>query len=407
MILTTGYPSSRNITNIKTLYTFIDGQKKYFCKDNLKFDNYAVDKIKSSIIYAGEFNFEGSKVLKVVYIENNIIKTKLFDILPETYTKKGSLAKICGNKLAVLYQNYDTKKQHLYFINNILTDTGMVEINLDNIPAHNLVGTSSFNVNISNDGIYLEESAPQSIKSTGIITTYNYKTFIIFVPFDNLNNFITIDELSNFDSTYQVITSIPDGMLFFDYKINRKIYLTHKGKVNYITDDIYSNTNNEPIPYLALQGNYLYGGSSAAVEVYAKNLITNEITISSREVFGGTPSFFTYLLKNELWKYKGSPNDYYIKLNKSGNVSQIQKYYDNYPGKFFHNNYNARVWYKVNNNYTVTFISPNLEDISYSVSNLPADISITGYSDSDAPGVVLTTTDAWYASLDMVNFTQI
>lgn len=413
MLLTAGYPSPKNIANIKTSYTFIGGQKKYFCKDNFQFNNYAVDKMKSCIIHADEFN----NLIKVAYIENNTIKTKMFDILPENYHSLDISAK--QNKILISWYNADDSTRHLELIDNILTDNETIEIDLSNIPTNNLVGESNFDYYISNDGIYIREAAPQSIQSQGISgTTYNSKTFIIYIPFDNIYTFTNIKELSNLTDNYiSYITSIsiPDGMIFFN-RNNYKIYICHNGIVNYVTDYLYNNSTNNPIKYLTLQGHYLYGithdyGNSN--EIYSKNLITNEILHSNTQSWSYnslTPNYGGYLLKDEILRVPGTTYEYYLKLNKNSNVDLIYRQRDKHRNKFFHNEYNTAVLYQYGSSDTGTcikIISPDLEIINYNDCNFPTGVTIEDFSSSYAPGIVITTADAWYGSLDMVNFTQI
>jgi len=436
MILAGGYPGIHNEMNISTLYTFVNGQKKYIYKDynvmDSLYNNYRADVSSNGI------NCEDN--MGVAYIDYDV-----------PYAIKGDNYAYCALYIpsltiggAVVKKYIMTKGYNDVNINAYDNGWGRVRaeqsISVDGSnkkvvwywtdPINNqkvaLHTQNWFFEYVYNGGAYSSAWSKNGVLLQRVVD--NNKEYY-YMPYDDLSQIKTLEGIpSNFDlfgSLYRdcrCIYSAPQDEIYWSRETNQLLYMKDD-KVRYILEN--AAPEGSYSWYLTVYGRYSYGYNGN--KMYCKDMLTGEQTQwngSSNNIWNNFISL--YHPSAGIKSIVAGTHTYLIKFNKL-NEPTLKRY--PFPDLASGTNQTFKVIRLFGNTYRATvigrdsstskvyiyYVDDNL-NVQTITTNLPysADNSYSIISDKYGCIIVCVSTGSgttyvrnYYYSWDSVNFTEV
>lgn len=284
MLLVGGYPGIHNKMNLSTLYTFVNGQKKYFYKDynvmdNL-YNNYRAD-ISSDgtrcednygivyIDYDVPFSITGSWAYAVLYVPTLTIGGAVVKKYYNTfgYNDEGlrAFSNGCGIAYATQTINVDGVNKIVVWFWPDARNGQKVALHTQNWFFEYVYNGGDYSISWSKNGALLQR------------TVNNTKEFY-FMFYNNLSQVLPIEDIpSNFNlfgSLYddrRCICSAPQDEIYWSKDSNQLLYMKDD-KVRYVLDSCAPEGSYST--KIAVYGRYSYGYNGN--KMYCKDMLTGE-----------------------------------------------------------------------------------------------------------------------------------
>lgn len=259
-----GYPGVYNKANISTLYTFVNGQKKYILKDNNMLPNYALnykwdlndDKTKCGDNYGiVGIGYSGTRTYNrlIFYLPN---KTIGGSVSYSNYTVNIDGSNITYNPVGDAQAYYNkTANNHIifYFWPNIINNQ-YVQLHEQNslfLEIYNLSSINDYSFIWGKKGVIIQKKISSKV----------YETYYMY--YDNLSEIITLTSFNNINLTgitnAYYVADTPTGEILYNPN-NRKIIYLDGHNILGIYNAI--DPNLSPIPTTAgnaiIYGRYCY-----------------------------------------------------------------------------------------------------------------------------------------------------